>query len=249
MAQSVVDRWPAEAMPLTVYAEGFEPDVDGVVTKRLPAWLDAFKAEHGGDPRKNGMTAGGYHYIFDAVRFAHKIAAVTDFGADLDDGIMIWLDADIYTHSDVTWEWLKALLPHPAYLGWLDRKNTHPECGFVMYRCSHRSHGKMMQRMRDVYVSGDLFKMPRWDDCHMLQALVAKAQWSHEMPAPQSLSGRAVRTSHPLVCGPLSQCFDHLKGDRKGKGRTPASERSWFVNDGHPYWAADGIEGKRLRAL
>ena len=129
MAQSFLARWPNEALPLTVYAEDFDPDVDGVEIARLPEWMAEFKRLHCRTPHFNGVTQVGYDYRFDAVKFAHKVAAVTEFGLRHDDGVMVWLDADTFTHSDVTVEWLEKLFPPPSYIAWLDRANSHPECG------------------------------------------------------------------------------------------------------------------------
>jgi hypothetical protein len=138
MVESVIALWPLDALPLTLYAEDFDPEpMPGLQVRRLPAWLDEFKQRWGKTPAYTGHRNGGYDYRFDAVKFAHKVAALTDFGLELSDGVMIWLDADTFTHAVVTTEWLHSLFPEPAYLAWLDRANSHPECGFVMFRASN----------------------------------------------------------------------------------------------------------------
>lgn len=234
MAQSFVERWPDEAKPLTVYAEGFVPDVEGVEVRRLPDWMEQFKRDHGSVPSRVGMRNGRYCYINDAVKFAHKVAAVTDFGLSLDDGVMIWLDADTFTHADVTVGWLQALFPEPAYLAWLDRVSSHPECGFVMYRCSHPYHLPFMEAYRDLYTSGNLFKLPETNDCSALAHIVGIKVANRHIPNPVSLSGDK-RWHHPFVNGPLGQCLDHLKGARKDEGRSRAIDMRKPRSE--PYWA------------
>lgn len=233
MAQSFQRRWPDECQPLVVYAEDFEPDVGNVETRALPGWLADFKTRFAAH---NGWRNGRYNYIHDAVKFAHKVAALTDYALTLTDGVLIWLDADIYTHSDVTPEWLERLFPEPAYLAWLDRINSHPECGVVFFRCSHPHHHTFMANFRNLYMSGDLFKLRETHDSFALWHLVSAKVRDRKILAPVSLSGAAVRTSHPAANGPISACLDHLKGKRKQIGRTPCRER-FLVQDGNKYWS------------
>lgn len=233
MAESFVAHWPCD---LTVYAEAFDVDVPGVRQRHLPAWMEEFKAEHSVHPLRVGKVGPRYTYIYDAVKFAHKVAALTDFGDELTDGVLIWLDADTYTHSEVTEEWLTGLFPEPAYIAWLDRLNSHPECGFVMFRCSHPYHRNFMQSFRNLYTSGELFKLRETHDSFALQWLVGTKQASGKIPAPASLSGAARRTSHPAINGPLGACIDHMKGPRKQNGRSHKHDIVFPRSE--PYWQA-----------
>lgn len=233
MAQSFVERWPAQ---LTVYAEDFVPDVPGAAVAALPAWLDDFKEKWRNTPSANGQRAGRYTYTHDAVKFAHKVAALTDFAERFTDGVVIWLDADTFTHSDVTEAWLEKLFPEPAYVAWLDRMSSHPECGFVMFRASHPYHALFMARFRDMYTSGDIFKLPETHDSYVLQHLVTVKVANRKIPPPASLSGEARRTSHPAINGPLGAKIDHCKGPRKQNGRS--HQRDLIRPRSEPYWAA-----------
>lgn len=220
MVQSFLARWPSECLPLVIYAEDFDPDVsEGIETRRLPDWLSAFKEAHRDDDACNGIRRGAYDYRFDGVKFAHKVAALTDMGLQLEDGILIWLDADTFTHSDVSIEWLEGLFPEPAYIAWLDRLNSHPECGFVMFRCSHPFHRNFMQAFERMYVSGDVFRLAETHDSFVLQHLVFVKALGKKIPPPVSLSGDP-QWHHPFVNGPLGACLDHLKGPRKQEGRS-----------------------------
>lgn len=235
MAESFVARWPRSVLPLIVYAEDFDPDIRfGIEVRRLPDWLNEFKARFGGFRGNIGRRSGVYDYRYDAVKFAHKVAALTDAGLQLKDGILIWLDADTFTHADVTEEWLEGLFPPPSYLAWLDRKHSHPECGFVMYRCSHSYHRAFMDAFRRLYVSGDLFTFRETHDSFVLQCLVKAKVAAGKIEPPVSLSGAGFKTGHVLANSPLSTRLDHMKGNRKFIGRTPKEQRR--LNDGNPYW-------------
>src|SRR5262249_15481656 len=112
MVESFVQLWPEEAKPLVIYAEDFTPpDMPGIEVRRLPAWLAVFKDKWGRVPPASGRRTGSYDYRFDAVKFSHKVAALTDLGLELSEGVMIVVDADTLTHEPVTTDWLAGLFP------------------------------------------------------------------------------------------------------------------------------------------
>ena len=143
-----------------------------------------------------GMTRDGYRYRFDAVRFAHKVAALGAAAEEGEAGILIWLDADTVTHAPVTREWLDSLLPDDADLGWLDRERTYPECGFMLFRLP-----EARQVIADVvatYRSGSVFDMAQWHDSYVIET-VAKAAEALGQITIVSLSGEGRAHHHVLV--------------------------------------------------
>lgn len=236
MLESVIAKWPLESLPIVVYAEDFEiDDLPAVEVRHLPAWLAEFKARHANVPAYNGRRNGVYDYRFDAVKFSHKVAALTDFGLEIEpNDILIWLDADTFTHASVTNEWLASLFPGSSYIAWLDRANSHPECGFVMFRCSHPYHSNFMTAFRNLYTSGDLFKLRETHDSFALQHMVTAKVMNRKIPAPVSLSGDR-NWHHPFVSGPLGACLDHCKGpSRKLTGKS--HPRDLRKPRSEPYW-------------
>lgn len=235
MAESFAAKWPENAKPLTIYAEDFDVAMPGVEVRQLPTWVDDFKAKYRHTPAFVGQRNGAYDYRWDAVKFSHKVGALTDFGEHLTDGVLIWLDADTFTHAEVTEDWLESLFPEPAYIAWLDRLNSHPECGFVMYRCDHPYHASFMQSFRNLYTSGELFKLRETHDSFALQHLVTGKVVNRKIPPPVSLSGDK-NWHHPFVNGPLGEKIDHLKGPRKAEGKS--RPRDMRVKRSEPYWAS-----------
>lgn len=217
MAESFIERWPLSCLPLIVYAEGFAPDMPGIEVRGLPAWLQSFKERHRGDPRANGRSTRGYDYRFDAVKFAHKVAAIEEAarhqiakdGETID--YLVWMDADTVTHAQVTERWLSQFLPGPdEALAWLDRVGMYPECGFLVFNLAHHDAYPVLAEWRRLYWSDGVFGLPETHDSFVLEHVVkqTKAPW-------RSLSGMARRKQHPMALGPLAQCLDHLKGNRK----------------------------------
>jgi hypothetical protein len=235
MVESVSENWAADVLPLIVYAEDFDvPEIKGIEVRRLPDWLTAFKDRWGKTPAYNGHRPYGYDYRFDAIKFSHKVAALTDAMLQITDGIGIWIDADTITHSQVTADWLVRLIPHDAYIAWLDRQNSHPECGFMMFRADHPYHHGFMESLRNLYTSGDLFKLAETHDSFAIWRTVQSKVLHKKIPPAASLSGNGRSTSHPAINGPLGACIDHCKGPRKKEGSSrrrdlirPRPEQYW----------------------
>jgi hypothetical protein len=182
-------------------------------------WLPEFKQRHAHRPTDN--------YRFDAVRFAHKVAAI-EMAFRLGTGdVLIWIDADCVTHAPVDADWLSGLLGN-ADLGYLRRARKYPECGFVMIRRSEAG-AELVKAMVRLYKTDRLFHLPEWHDCMALD----HSRIALQTPSV-SLSGDAEATGHPLVNGPLGARLDHLKGARKAVGKSLPADLKWERSEA--YW-------------
>lgn len=217
-------HWPAE-VPLRIYSEGWDKpnELWNVWPLESSDWLDAFKYRHAHRDTSN--------YRMDAVRFAHKIAALLLADANMSARYLIWIDGDVFTHSPITLDVLRSWAPREgAWISWLDRRNVYPECGFYIIDRQHDRHIEMMTRLRRMYAGDALFVEKEWHDSYILQQCVLQAG-----VGTTSLSGPvASRTSHPFVNGPLGAYMDHMKGKRKQKGRSHRSDL--YVSRREPYW-------------
>lgn len=208
MMESFRRHWP-ESVELRVYSEGWHGGID---LPTASGWLAAFKARHAHRRFRD--------FRWDAVRFAHKVAALCHAAQNTDADVLIWLDGDIYTHSDVTVADLERLAPAGnEWIAWLDRASMYPECGFYMLNCRHPRHVEMIERFEAMYSEDDLFALAEFHDSYVLQEVVKAAG-----VGTKSLSGSGRATSHPLVNGPVGAFCDHLKGHRKVEGRSRAGD-------------------------
>ena len=64
--------------------------------------------------------------------------SVLNAGSNSDADYMIWLDADTFTHSPVSHEFLNTLVDTDKHLTYLGRENTYSEAGFVIYNLKHK---------------------------------------------------------------------------------------------------------------
>lgn len=208
--------WP-KSVSLTIYQEGFT--VENGLNLLDIEWLPKFKERN-----KNKRFQD---FRYDAIRFAHKTAAVIDSAKDAD--YLIWVDGDVCTHQKITEEKLIEWLPQEEYISWLWRNDVYPECGFYILNLNHSKHHKIMSEWRRLYESDDVYKLSEWHDSFVLAYLVKQfnVTW-------KSLSGGFEWHSHPFINGPLGEFMDHMKGPRKIRGRS--SHRDLVAKRSEVYW-------------
>ena len=173
-------------------------------------WLPEFKQRHRHRPTHN--------YRFDAVRFAHKVAAIELAYRIGNADVLVWIDADCVTHAPVDAGWLSCLLGDADFC-YLRRARKYPECGFMLLRrCTAVT--EMLRRLVRMYRMDELFGLAEWHDSWVIEHV---RQGMGDALQCASLSGDFENTGHPLVNGPLGARLDHCKGKRKG-GRSFASD-------------------------
>lgn len=182
-------------------------------------WLYEFKQRHRHRPTDN--------YKFDAVRFAHKVAALELAFRIGQSDVLVWIDADCVTHAPVDSEWLASLLGD-ADFAYLKRAKREPETGFMLIR-RNQEGADFVSALVSLYRTDDLFQMKEWHDAWVIGELVRLTG-----VRAASLSGEAENTAHPLVNGPLGSRLDHLKGKRKQLGRSKPSDLK--IQRREAYW-------------
>jgi len=184
-------------------------------------WLAEFKQRHRHRSTDN--------YRFDAVRFAHKVAALElAFRIGTGDAL-VWIDADCVTHADVDAGWLSGLLGDGDF-GYLKRAGKYPECGFMLFR-RNKATAEMLRRLVYLYRSDDLFQLDEWHDSWAIEQV--RIGMGNGLKCI-SLSGGFEATGHPFVNGPLGARLDHCKGRRKQQGKSKASDLKTARTEG--YW-------------
>lgn len=236
MLKSVEWHWPQD-VPLIVYREGFDlPQGSRAIGRDLDAihWLAEFKGRHRNNSAAHGKgRTGPYDFRHDAVRFAHKTAAVIHAGelalnANAAD-CLIWMDGDTLAHADMTQDVLESFMPEDKAIAWLWRTKSYPECGFYILNLRHPGVAGLLTTWRTAYETDGVFALRETHDSFVLQQMVERLglQW-------HSLSGGQEDWHHPAASGPLANWIDHMKGDRKRAGRTPKSEARGRHTSG--YW-------------
>jgi hypothetical protein len=207
-----VEHWP---VPITVYSEDDLP----IPHKKL------------NDPDHLRFLSGpkdeGGDYRFHAKRFSYKVFSILE--ASKEGGLLIWLDGDTRAFRGIPLEFLRGLLPKGKHIAYLGRERMHSECGFVIYDCDKL--GKFFEAWRNLYVSGELYSLKEWHDSFVFDHLREKMKIPSE-----NISGVGKNAHHPFINSPLGKYIDHMKGNRKARGRSSKSDLVWKRPEG--YWNA-----------
>lgn len=185
-------------------------------------------ADVGWTPKKR---ANGYNFRYDAYRFAKKVFAIDLVAKNLKGGRLFWIDADVVTFAPVPVDLLERLLPPEAAISCLDRGHYHSECGFVGYNLDHPQCREFIERFANLYSSDQVLDLQEWHDSWVFD-------WLRRRTEIPTFAIPHNSRHHPFVNSELGSCLDHLKGSRKAKGKTPASEVLSGKKRALPYWSA-----------
>lgn len=248
---SFQENWP-EGVELLCFAEGWDArSIPINVLTKVKLYdlelecpdLVAFKMRHCNNLSAQGVAPDGrtYNYRMDAVRFCHKIFALARaaeiVAEDPEITHLIWLDADVVTHTKMPVEFLEGLLPEPRDIAYLRRSGQfhYPECGFVIYNVRREPARMLIRMMRELWRKDQVFGLPEWHDSFVFNVLL-EGMVAEKMLAARSISGGFEEHEHPFINGPLGQYMDHLKGPiRKQVGASLAEDVDPHVRK-ESYW-------------
>ena len=240
MLESFAKHWDKD-VDLYAYYEGTEPSAIAPNIKMVDLNsacpdLAAFKKKYGDDPVANGRVGVSQYgiqrpatcrwahkektsFLYDAVRFSHKVYAIIHAARNVDTDVLLWVDADILTYRDVPLQFISDYTPEYVYTCYLKRHNYYPECGFVSYNTKHAGHKKFIDEWEYLYNSGELFEMTEWHDSYVYGEILRELE-DEGVVTSHSYSGDWERSKHPFGNCPLGDYMDHLKGNRKFKGKS-----------------------------
>jgi hypothetical protein len=210
---SFLAHWPA---PLTVYFD--QPMAVHGITNEYTHEIAGWRKTMGGLSFRNRHAEKPASYLWNARRYAVKVFIWRAAAKRLGQGILVWLDADTVTTSDVP----KTLIPEmlgEADVAYLGRGSMHPENGCVIFRipealpllawCQKAYEGHRYRK----WVDG-------WTDCHVLRrGLQAVPVHARDLTSRRH---RGTWRSHvdAFALSPLGAHVSHLKGGRqKVEGR------------------------------
>jgi len=214
------------------YLEKVDPDALNILEYDLNIHapeLTEFKA-YCSDPRKRGLLGDQYNYVFDAVRWSHRIFALAAAARMSDAEILINIDSDIVSFADVTESFIYALLGD-ADIAYMPRQGMYSECSFVIYRLDNPRVQQFIQQHERFYTNRGIFRIKEgWTDCHAFDVMVKEYTDLKFI----DINRNVPPSMHPFVNGPLGTCMDHLKGGRKKEGRSRVEDL--VVKRTEEYW-------------
>lgn len=238
LVKGFIEHWPKDTY-LTVYVDDPIPKNSLIRDDRVkykilnhPELL-SFKERHVNNKEANGLGSrskkGGKDYMFDAVRFSHKVFTLFQFLEEEKTNLLIWLDGDSRTHSKVEVKDILNWIPPNKFAGYLARPWMYTETGFHIFNMDHEISKSFLNTWKEYYTQDTIFKLDKWTDCHTYDA----AKLNFDDGYWHNLSPN-VRNNHPFINGPLGEFMDHMKGPRKIKGTS--HRKDLVVQREHKYW-------------
>ena len=250
MIDTFLQNWP-ETIHLYVYAEECNVKQQH---ERLHVYnfaqtvpeLVAFKNKWGNDPKARGQLAQGpanhkgkakgIGFRWDAIRFCHKVYAVCHHAKQKLSDTMFWMDADMVCHSTITEDFIDTQIPNNYGISFLGRKNKFTECGLYGLNLNVDATNIFVEQFQGAYDDGSIFNMKEWNDCWVFDRVRERVQQQHPKWKQLNWTENFAKQGegHPLINSEWGAYLDHLKGERKNKGKSDKKDLVEQRQEG--YW-------------
>lgn len=237
MLESVKDKWNPKHFHLVAYYHDFNiedvqhPVCDSISYRNLNDVEEML--EYRERMKIHDGTEGGkmpYNWRLDAIKWCHKVYAMTDLAFEMMDvdekyitaGIeppennwMIWIDADTVATKRLDVEQVSRWLPDAVDLVHLGRKDAdYSETSFMGFNLGCHNTCSLLADLRGAYTIGEVVAYREWHDGFIFERLlnIYKAHGMEVHNLSPSVKGLAAFSQSPL-----SEYFDHYKGNLKKK--------------------------------
>ena len=170
----------------------------------------------------------GYCFRHDAYKFSKKVFAIELVARKIRAKKLFWIDADVVTFAPVPETFFSLALPAEYALSYLGRTDYHSECGFIGYDLRNAVALRFIRGFAKLYSSGEVFKLEEWHDSWVFD-------WLRKETAIPAFSIPHGSNHHPFINSMLGKYMDHLKGNRKVRGKSHWAEQ--HKHSSEPYWS------------
>jgi len=222
--ESFKQHWPKKVKLYAFYHDGEiptdAPTATNIVYRKLNhAEMLQFKEKH-----KDKTGGNPYNYRLDAIKFCHKVFAITEMAEELrvnksKQNWLMWLDADTVTKKKLPLKEVKSWVEPEADIVYLGRKAIdYCESSFLGFNMDNVPAHVFLEDFRGLYLSGELFGYREWHDGFVFERLLrmhrAHGLVTHDL-TPDCEDLQAFNSS------PLSKYLHHYKGPDKGQQHPP----------------------------
>ena len=166
----------------------------------------------------NGNIAGSYNWRMDAIKWCHKVFALSEQAFDMAEesikaGWMVWIDADTVTTKPFSAKDIKPYLNNKVSLVHLGRTSTdYSETSFVGFNLNRENALRFIADLRGAYMSGEVLGYREWHDGFIFERLlnIYKAHGTNVHNLTPN-----VKDLDAFGVSPLSQWMIHFKGNKK----------------------------------
>lgn len=246
MLESFDKYWPEDVV-MHCYTEGFDLGIQSkrIVEHKLENSPDlmAFKERWKNDPIAHGKLQGiegglkrptkfthpkhEKHknidsFLYDAVRFSHKVMSIIEASKVTNADYLIWLDGDTKTFANIPHTLFEQVCSDKHLTSYLGRDNKYSECGFVVYNLNHPQINDFLTDFASMYTHDRIFDELEWHDSYLFDVL--RQRYEKKGAPSLNISGKGSNTGHPFINSVLGQYIDHLKGTKRKEAGKSSSE-------------------------
>ena len=160
----------------------------------------------------------GKAFLTDGVRFSYKVYAYTHAIMTQEVDGLICIDADSVFHKKIDEEWIaKHIHRDDCMMAYLGRGNNYSECGFLYFNLKHPDIKSYANRMLSLYNTDGIYNLKEQHDSYIWDYV--RKEFENRGTRNHNIGdGKPGHVQARSILGPV---YDHTKGNRKLKGRSP----------------------------
>ena len=160
----------------------------------------------------------GKEFLTDGVRFSYKVYAYTHAIINEDVDGLICIDADSVFHKKIDEEWIKKHIHRDdCMMTYLGRGDHYSECGFLYFNLKHPAVLSYAHRMKSLYDTDGIYNLKEQHDSFVWDYV----RKEFEKRGTRNFDIGDGKSGHVQARSILGPVYDHTKGNRKLKGRSP----------------------------
>ena len=213
-------NWPFD---LTVYSEDMLdiPNYDTIVRSiydEVPS-CEEFVQRNKHRMAITDFKKKGLEFLKDGVRFCYKVYSYTDqlINNEDYDGV-IGIDIDSIFYKPIDEEWVKKHIHRDdCMMSYLGRGNTYSECGFLYFNLKHKDTISFASRIKSLYDTDGIYNLKEQHDSYVWDYV--RKEFENRGTKNHNIGDG--KPGHVQARSILGDVYDHTKGIRKLKGRSP----------------------------
>jgi len=199
------------SFPLKIYNE------DECMMKTIPELKEFVERNKDRQPYSD-YKVKGKAFLTDGVRFSYKVYAYCHAIINCNVDGLICIDADSVFHKKIDEEWIiKHIHRDDCMMAYLGRGNHYSECGFLYFNLKHPDIKSYANRMLSLYNTDGIYNLKEQHDSYVWD-YVRKEFENRGVRNHNIGDGKNGHVQARSILGPV---YDHTKGNRKLKGRSP----------------------------
>jgi len=131
---------------------------------------------------------------------------------------LICIDADSVFHKKIDEEWIaKHIHRDDCMMAYLGRGNHYSECGFLYFNLNHTDTKSYANRMKSLYDTDGIYNLKEQHDSYIWDYV--RKEFENRGTRNHNIGDG--KPGHVQARSILGVVYDHTKGNRKLKGRSP----------------------------